>query len=63
MFLKYRMGKLEIKIKVQQAVVDKLEIAARQYGSSYYTDKYHREYCRLVDLTSNLEYLKGKLNN
>jgi hypothetical protein len=62
MFEKYRINKLKIKAEVQQALVDKLEIAEKEYGISYYTNKFHREFCKLVEINSKLKYLQDKYN-
>jgi hypothetical protein len=60
MFLSYRIRKLKIKVEVQKALVDNLQIAEKQYASSYYTDMFHKAVCKYVELNSKLKYLKGK---
>jgi hypothetical protein len=60
MFLSYRIEKLRIKVEVQKALVDKLQIAEKEYGSSYYTDRFHEAFCKYVQLNSKLKYLERK---
>jgi len=62
MFLKYRIQRLQIKTDIQRALVDKLEVAEKEYGSTYYTDLMIREHCKWVGLNSRLHFLKRKLD-
>lgn len=61
MFLKYRIEKLSLKVDVQKAYVDKIEIAAKEYCNSYYTDKLHREHLKYLNLNSRLHWLERGL--
>lgn len=61
MFDKLRINRLRIKIDVQKAFTDKLEIAEKEYGSSYYTNRYHREFCKLVEMQSKVKFLEDRL--
>lgn len=60
MFLDYRIRKLQIKVDVQKALTDKLAIAEKEYGKTYYTDKFHKAHCKWVELNSELKWLKDK---
>jgi hypothetical protein len=61
MFLKYRIRKLQIKVDGQKAETERLEVAERDYGVSYYTNKLIESHRAYVELNSHLEFLKGKV--
>ena len=63
MFDTYRMRRLKTKTEVQKALVDKLEIAEKEYGSGYYTNKLHDAVCKLVELRSKLKWLEDRQAN
>jgi hypothetical protein len=60
MFLDYRIRRLQIKVDVQKALTDKLEITEKEYGRAYYTDKFHKAHCQWLELNSKLQWLKDK---
>ena len=61
MFLNYRIRKLQIKVDGQKAEIEMLEVAERDYGISYYTNKLIASNRAYVELNSHLEFLKGKV--
>ena len=61
MFLDYRIRRLQTEFDVQTALVEMLAIAEKEYGKAYYTNKFHRESCKLVRINSKLQQLKGML--
>jgi len=61
MFEQFRINRLKPKIDSQRALVDKLSIAEAEYKNSYYTDKFHAEFCKLIGMQSRMKWLKNKL--
>lgn len=59
LFKQVTISQLETKIKVQKEKVRLLQIAAKEYRSSYYTDRYHDACLRLIELQSEFEYLES----
>ncbi len=62
MFLEYRIRRLKIKVDTQKELVNKLELAEKQYEESYYTDKFHEAHCKWLEMNSKLKWLKDKLS-
>ncbi|MFA6204184.1 MAG: hypothetical protein WC710_13490 [Gallionella sp.] len=48
------------KLSAQQALCDLLEKAESEYGSSYYTDRWHDAVCKRIQLASAFEYHSAK---
>ena len=59
-FINYRIKRLQIKVDGQKARTEKLTIAAGFYKNSYYTDQLIDSHCKLVELSSELKWLKDK---
>ena len=58
---RWRIRKLTVKLRMQQARCDLLVKAEREYLSSVYTNKLHDAVCERVRLEAEIEYHKSKL--
>ena len=60
-FTEWRIRRLKTRVEAQKALADKLEIAEREYESSYYTDKFHSAHCKYIELNSKLKWLERSI--
>lgn len=61
MWHQWRANTLTLKLQVQTERCNLLQIAEREYASSYYTDRLHDAVCRRIEIAGALEYHKSKL--
>ena len=61
MFKKYRICRLEKKIRMSAAKIEELRKAEREYGRSYYTNRLIEEVERLSGFEFDLLKIKGDL--